>query len=125
MRGKKEKRGQHLGGFDVNSNMRGIIGSSFEELLPPNFLPILERKFFCEFEKKTTRPHHLFPFLLTQPNTLQKSISFYFLSKVFYPPYFTSKQTYLTCIYVKLPPEYLKLDPSHTPSITKGVFVWR
>ena len=29
-----------------------------------------------------------------QPNTLQKSFSSYFLSKVFHPPYFTSKQTY-------------------------------
>ena len=63
-----------------------------------SFLSILERKHFGGSRKKTPGPHHLFSFLPIQPNTHQKSFFsyflFYFLSKVFHPPYFTSKQTH-------------------------------
>ena len=45
-------------------------------------------------EIKTPKPYNLFSFLPTQPNTLQKSFSSYFISKVFHPPYFPSKQTH-------------------------------
>ena len=74
--------------------MKGILGSSFHELPPPSFLPILERKLFGGPGEKTPGPYHLFSFFPTQPNILQKSFSPYFLSKVFYPSYFTFKQTH-------------------------------
>ena len=59
-----------------------------------SFLSILERKHFGGPREKRPGPHHLFSFLPIQPNTCQKSFPFYFLSKVFHPPYFTSKQTH-------------------------------
>ena len=63
-----------------------------------SFLSILERKHFGGSKEKTPRPHHLFSFLPIQPNTHQKSFLsyflFYFLSKVFHLPYFTSRQTH-------------------------------
>ena len=69
-----------------------------------NFLSILERKYFGRPKEKTPGPHHLFSFLLTQPNTLQKGFPSYFLSKIFHPPCFTSKQThpknFLSCFYL-------------------------
>ena len=59
-----------------------------------SFLFILRRKFFCGSWKKTLGLHHLFFFLPTQPSTLQKNLHSHFLSKVFYPSYFTFKQTH-------------------------------
>ena len=51
--------------------------------------------FFGEkFFWKTRELHHLFSFLLTQPNTLEKKISSHILSKVFHPSYSTFKQTH-------------------------------
>ena len=62
---------------------------------PISFLSILGRKHFGGSGKiKTPKPHHLFSFFPTKPNTLQKSFSSYFISKVFHPPYFPSKQTH-------------------------------
>ena len=58
-----------------------------------SFLSTLERKLFGGPEEKTSESHHLFSFLPTQPITLQKSFPSHFLSKVFHPSYFTSKQT--------------------------------
>ena len=75
------------------SKMRHFCHSAIVFLLP-NFLSILGRKLFGEPEEKIPKPHHLFSFLLTQPNTLQKSFPSHFLSKVFHSPYFTSKQTH-------------------------------
>ena len=45
-------------------------------------------------EEKIFGFHHLLSFFPIQPNTLQKSFLFHFLSKVFYPPCLTSKQTH-------------------------------
>ena len=59
-----------------------------------SFLFILKRKSFGRPGEKTLGFHHLFSFLSIQPNTFQKSFPFYFLSKVFYPPCFTSEQTH-------------------------------
>ena len=59
-----------------------------------SFLSILGKKHFDEPGEKTLEPHHLFSFLPTQPNTLQKSFPSHFLFKVFHPPYFNSKQTH-------------------------------
>ena len=89
---RKKKKKAHT--LEVKSNVKGIFGSSFHELPSLSFLPILERKLFCRLEEKTHRSHHLFFFLLIQSNILQKKISSHFLSKVFNPPYFTSKQTH-------------------------------
>ena len=62
---------------------------------PISFLSILGRKHFGGLgEIKTPKPYHLFSFLPTQPNTFQKNFSSYFISKVFHPPYFPSKQTH-------------------------------
>ena len=67
----------------MNSNMKGILGSSFYELPPPSFLLILERKLFDELREKISRPHHLFSFFpTTQPNTLQKVFVPIFSQKV-------------------------------------------
>ena len=57
-----------------------------------SFFSIVERKHFGGLGKKISRPHYLFSFLSTQPNTLQKSFPSYFFFKIFHPPYFTSKQ---------------------------------
>ena len=59
-----------------------------------SFLPILGRKLFGGPGEKTSLAHHLFSFLSIQLNTLQKSFSSHFLSKIFYQPYFASKQTH-------------------------------
>ena len=61
---------------------------------PPKFLSILGRKLFGGSGRKQLGPTIYFPSSLTQSNTLQKSSSSHFLSKVFYPPYFNSKQTH-------------------------------
>ena len=44
------------------------------KLPPPNFLPILGWKLFCE-PGENNRPHHHFPLFPSQPNTLQKVLS--------------------------------------------------
>ena len=90
----KNQRKKKAHTLEMKSNVKGIFGSSFYELPPLSFLPILERKFFCGLEEKTHRSHHLFFFLLIQSNILQKKFSSHFLFKVFNPPYFTSKQTH-------------------------------
>ena len=90
----KNQRKKKAHTLEMKSNVKGIFGSSFYELPPLSFLPILERKLFCGLEEKTHRSHHLFFFLLIQSNILQKKISSHFLFKVFNPPYFTSKQTH-------------------------------
>ena len=87
---RKKKVANTMETWKVNSNMRGIFGSS---LLPlPVFFPF-GREFFGGSEEKTLDLHYLFSFLFIQPNTFQKNFPFYFLSKVFHLPYFTSKQT--------------------------------
>ena len=53
-----------------------------------------EEKNFGGLRVKTLESHNLFSFVPIQPNILQKSFSSHFLSKVFHPPYFTSKQTH-------------------------------
>ena len=60
----------------------------------PVFSPFRGENILVDPKRKTLSPHYLFIFLLTQPNTLQKSFLFNFLFKVFYLPYFTSKQTH-------------------------------
>ena len=66
----EKKKSQHVVNLEVNS--KGIFGSSFHELFSLSFLSILEIKLFGGPEEKTPRPHNLFSFLPTQPNTLQK-----------------------------------------------------
>ena len=88
---KKKKKANTL---EVKSNGRGIFESSFHELSHLCFLFILGRKLFGRSREKTPGSHHLFSFLHTQPSTLQKSFPFHFLSKIFHPSYFTSKQTH-------------------------------
>ena len=106
---KKKKKSQHINRkrknqrkkvntLEVKSNVSSIFRSSFHELSPLSFLSIFGRKLFGGPEEKTFRPHHLFSFLFTQPNTLQKSFPSYYLSKVFHPPYFTFKQTHPKCL---------------------------
>ena len=65
------------------------------KFLPLNFLSILEKKYFGGTREKIPEPHQFISLLSLQPNTHLKSFSFHFLSKVFHPPYFTSKQTHL------------------------------
>ena len=79
--------------MEVKSNIRGIFKNSFHEL-PPSFLSILERKLFGGSREKTPGLHHLFSFIPTQLNTLQKSFFSHFLFKVFHSSYFTYKQTH-------------------------------
>ena len=82
-------------------NWQRQCASAYKHFRPLNSL-ILSLQFFLHFreklfggfEEKTLEPHYLFSFLFTQPNTLQKRFSSHFLSKIFYPPYFTSKQTH-------------------------------
>ena len=64
--------------------------------------------------EKTYEPHHLFFFILTQPNTLQKSFTFHFLSKVFHPHYFT-KQIHPLCM-ERCQFNYKALDPVYISS---------
>ena len=64
--------------------------------------------------EKTYVPHHLFFFILTQPNTLQKSFTFHFLSKVFHPHYFT-KQIHPLCMR-RCQFNYKALDPVYISS---------
>ena len=73
---------------------KGIFCSLSNSIFSFCFLSIFGRKHFCRSREKTLEPHHLFSFLLTQPNTFQKSFSSYFLFKFFYQLYFTSKQTH-------------------------------
>ena len=80
--------------------LRGELQRYFwklHELSSLSFLSILERKLFGGFGEKIPRSHYLFSFLPTQLNTLQKNFPFHFLSKIFHPLYFTSKQTHLEC----------------------------
>ena len=80
--------------------LRGELQRYFwklHELSSLSFLSILERKLFDGFGEKIPRSHYLFSFLPTQLNTLQKNFPFHFLSKIFHPLYFTSKQTHLEC----------------------------
>ena len=77
----------------MNSNMKGILGSSFYELPPPSFLLILEIKLFGEPREKISRPHHLFSFFpTTQPNTLQKVFVPIFSQKVSIHPISSSNR---------------------------------
>ena len=64
------------------------------KFLPLIFLSILERKHFGGLREKTPRPQQFFSLPSLQPNTHQKSFPSHFLSKVFHPPHFTSKQTH-------------------------------
>ena len=48
-----------------------------------SFLSIWRRKLFGGLKDKTSRLHHLFFFLRTPPNTLQKSFSFHFFLQNF------------------------------------------
>ena len=90
----KEKKKKKANTLEVKSNGRGIFERSFHELSHLCFLFILGRKLFGRSREKTPGSHHLFSFLHTQPSTLQKSFPFHFLSKIFHPSYFTSKQTH-------------------------------
>ena len=65
----------------------GIFIQKWCPIFPFSFLSILEKKLFSRPRKKTPRSHHLFFFLPTQPNTLQKSFPSYFLFKILHPPY--------------------------------------
>ena len=89
----------------------GIFVQKWFTISPFNFLSILEKKNFlvCP-KKKYLGPVIYFP---TQPNILQKSFPFHFLSKVFYPPYFTSKQTH---------PEEMKRDHFPFPFFPSTLF---
>ena len=49
------------------------------DILPPSFLPILERKLFGRPRKKTPGPHRLFPFSTPQPNIVQNNFPSHFL----------------------------------------------
>ena len=103
---KKEKKWQHyyLGEKEkkkIKATWRSPCAHAHEYFCqsrknsyPLNFLSTLGRKHFGGFEEKTSESHHLFLFLLTQPNTLQKGFSSHFHSKVFHPPCFISKQTH-------------------------------
>ena len=93
---KKEKEKKELVELLMcnNGNAHGHFRPLSNLFSPFSFLSILGRKLFDWFGEKTLRPHHLFSFLSIQLNTLQKISIFYFLSKVFHLPYFTSKQTH-------------------------------
>ena len=95
---KRKNQRKKVNTLEVKSNVSSIFRSSFHELSPLSFLSIFGRKLFGGPEEKTFRPHHLFSFLFTQPNTLQKSFPSYYLSKVFHPHYFTFKQTHPKCL---------------------------
>ena len=49
------------------------------DILPPSFLPILERKLFGWPRNKTPGPHRLFPFSTPQPNIVQNNFPSHFL----------------------------------------------
>ena len=65
-----------------------------KKFIPTQFFPHFGRKHFGWLEEETLGPHHLFFFLPTQSNTLQKSFYSHFLSKIFHLPCFISKQTH-------------------------------
>ena len=90
--GKKKPLEENMGIF-VNQEKIHLY-SIFSLFWRENILVGPERKYFGRPKEKTPGPHHLFSFLLTQPNTLQKGFPSYFLSKIFHPLYFTSKQTH-------------------------------
>ena len=52
------------------------------------------REHFGRLGEKTLGSHQFFSLPSLQPNTHQKSFISHFLSKIFHPPYFTSKRTY-------------------------------
>ena len=62
------------------------------------FIPTQFSLHFGGLEEKTFGFHHLLSFFLIQPNTLQKSFPSHFLSKVFHPLCFTSKQIHHLCM---------------------------
>ena len=73
---------------------------TFLSIMQPHFFPSVFSPFWRENLLVSLRRKHLnltiyFPSSLVsiQPITFQKSFHSYFLPKVFYPPYFTSKQT--------------------------------
>ena len=75
---------------------------AFLSIKQPHFLPLVfslfwRENFFDDLREKTPGSHQLFSFLHTQPNTLKKCFPSHFLSKIFHPPYFTSKQTHPKC----------------------------
>ena len=73
---------------------KAFLSIKQSHFLPSVFSPFWGEKLFGGFGEKTHGPYHLFSFLLTQPNKLQKSFPSHFLFKVFPPPYFTSKQAH-------------------------------
>ena len=73
---------------------KAFLSIKQSHFLPSVFSPFLGEKLFGGSGEKTHGPYHLFSFLFTQPNTLQKNFPSHFLFKVFPPPYFTSKQTH-------------------------------
>ena len=81
---KKKKKKQ------LEENM-GIFVNQ-EKIHPHSVFSPFWREHFGGPKEKSLGLHYLFSFLPAQPNTLQKSFHFYFLSKVFHLPYFTSKQ---------------------------------
>ena len=102
---KQKKKGQHLGKEKKKKKKKrgtncpcasahGHFRPLSNPFSPFSFLPILGRKLFGGPGEKTPLAHHLFSFLSIQLNTLQKSFSSHFLSKIFYQPYFSSKQTH-------------------------------
>ena len=64
----KNKKKKYVWDLEVNS--KSIFGSSFHEFSLPSILSILGRKVFGGPREKTTKLHHLFSFLPTQPNTI-------------------------------------------------------
>ena len=80
---KKKKRKKKAKTLEVKSNVRGIFGSSFHELSPLSFLPILGKELFGEPREKIPEPYHLFSFISTQPNILKKSFSSHFCLQSF------------------------------------------
>ena len=62
----------------IGADTHGHFCQSRKNASPISFLPVLGRKHFERPREKTSGLHHLFSFLPTQPNLLQKKFSFLF-----------------------------------------------
>ena len=96
----KGKRKKKVNTLEVESNVRGIFGSSFHELLPQShlvFSPSFWGELFVGPRRKHLCPTIYFPSSLPNQKHFINVFYFHFSFKIFYPPYFNSKQTHPYC----------------------------
>ena len=95
----KDKRSKDQKGKDREvQNLWTLVGAILSKIWTrifiPIFLPNWEDWIFVDLKRKLSSATNFLSFLPSQPNTLITHFLTYFLSLIFYPPYFHLKQTH-------------------------------